>query len=299
METITTCPLCSNRDFSPFLECVDHTVTREVFRIVRCTSCGFTFTNPRPHQIDIEKYYESDEYISHSNTSRGIINFVYQVVRRYTIREKLRLIHILTHKAKPETQNLLDIGCGTGEFLHACQKEGWKIQGIEPSPNAREFAVKRYNLKVGEEGELSTLPDGSFDIITLWHVLEHIHGLDKRMHELNRLLTSQGSIVIAVPNCRSLDAEIYKEHWAAYDVPRHLYHFTPDTMRRLVHNYGMKIVEILPMKFDAFYVSMLSEKYRTGKTNYPRAFLNGLKSNSATKKETTSYSSLIYVITKT
>jgi len=250
METITHCPVCRNKDFSPFMVCADHTVTREVFEIVRCSGCGFTFTNPRPQRNEIGRYYESDEYISHSNTSRGIVNFVYQIVRRYTIREKLRLMHVLAHNARPETQNLLDIGCGTGEFLNACHKEGWKVQGIEPSPNAREFAVKRYNLKVGEEEELAKLPDASFDIITLWHVLEHVHDLDKRMNELNRLLASRGAIVIAVPNCRSLDAEIYKEYWAAYDVPRHLYHFTSETMTRLVHNYGMNIVDILPMRFS-------------------------------------------------
>src|SRR3972149_1260403 len=134
METITHCPVCRNKDFSPFMVCADHTVTREVFEIVRCSGCGFTFTNPRPQRNEIGRYYESDEYISHSNTSRGIVNFVYQIVRRYTIREKLRLMHVLAHNARPETQNLLDIGCGTGEFLNACHKEGWKVQGIEPSP---------------------------------------------------------------------------------------------------------------------------------------------------------------------
>jgi 2-polyprenyl-3-methyl-5-hydroxy-6-metoxy-1,4-benzoquinol methylase len=293
MHKLSNCPVCNSVQFSPFLECKDNTVSRETFQIVACNSCGFKFTNPRPEIEDLGKYYKSEDYVSHSNTNKGFINSTYQSVRKYTLLKKLQLI-----SKYYKTGKILDIGCGTGEFLNTCKNAKWQTMGIEPDDDAREMAIKNYGLDVRKESELSTLENESFDIISMWHVLEHVPNLNERVEELKRLIKPRGIIIIAVPNCNSLDAKIYKENWAACDVPRHLYHFTPKDIETLFRNHGLKMFRILPMIFDSFYVSMLSEKIRTGKTNIIRAMWNGLRSNASALKTGKTYSSQIYLIRK-
>jgi len=293
MQNLNNCPVCESTQFTPFLACVDHTVSRETFQIVQCASCGFKFTNPRPDESDLGRYYKSEEYVSHSNTKKGFINATYQSVRKYTLLKKLQLISKYFR-----TGNILDIGCGTGEFLNTCKNAKWTTLGIEPDDDARKMAVENYGLDVRTESDMKDLPDGSFNIITMWHVLEHVPKLNERVEELKRLIKPNGVIIIAVPNCNSLDAKIYKEHWAAYDVPRHLYHFTPKDIEALFKKHTMKAVGIQPMVFDSFYVSMLSEKIKTGKTNLIRAVWNGLRSNLSALKSGKTYSSQIYLIRK-
>jgi 2-polyprenyl-3-methyl-5-hydroxy-6-metoxy-1,4-benzoquinol methylase len=293
MENIALCPICRSSEFSAFLSCKDNTVSRETFQIVQCNSCGFKFTNPRPEEAELGKYYKSEEYVSHSNTSKGFINSTYQSVRKYTLLKKLQLI-----SKYYKTGNILDIGCGTGEFLNTCKNAKWNAVGIEPDDSAREMAIKNYQLDVRKEDELKSLPDASFDVISMWHVLEHVPRLNERVEELKRLIKPKGIIIIAVPNCNSWDAKKYKENWAAYDVPRHLYHFTPTDISTLFRNHEMKVFRILPMIFDSFYVSMLSEKIKTGRTNIIRSTWNGFISNLAALKTGKTYSSQIYLIRK-
>ena len=270
---------------------MDYTVSHKEFTIAECDSCKFKFTNPRPFEREIGGYYKSEDYISHSNTSKGFINSIYQSVRKYTIKKKVQLINSLNKKGR-----LLDIGCGTGEFLNMCQNNGWKTKGIEPSPEARRFGIDNYKLEIDDESGIEKLEDHSFEIITLWHVLEHVPQLNKRVGELKRLLKLDGTLIIAVPNCNSLDAKIYKEHWAAYDVPRHLYHFTPSDIESLFSKHKMLIINILPMNFDSFYVSILSEKYKNGTLNFFRALWNGFRSNMNGTKTSKAFSSQIYII---
>jgi 2-polyprenyl-3-methyl-5-hydroxy-6-metoxy-1,4-benzoquinol methylase len=291
MENITTCFVCGGKDFSQFKNCIDYTVSKDIFTIVKCNTCGFKFTNPRPDGNEIGKYYESEEYISHSDSSKGIINYLYKKVRNYTINKKVALVNSLS-----KDKTILDIGCGTGAFLNACNGNGWKIEGIEPSDDARKFAKSNYNLNISPENKLSFLANNSFSIITMWHVLEHMHLLNERILELKRLLKKDGTIIFAVPNCDSWDAEYYSEYWAAYDLPRHLYHFTPDTMKKLLEKHNLKIVKKLPMVFDAYYISMLSEKYKNGKVSMVNALWNGLKSNHVGKRDINRFSSIIYII---
>jgi len=293
MQNLTNCPVCNSTTFSPFLECKDHTVSRETFQIVKCESCGFKFTNPRPEPEQLGRYYKSEEYVSHSNTKKGFINSTYQSVRKYTLLKKLQLI-----SKYYKTGRILDIGCGTGEFLNTCKSAKWETVGIEPDDDARNMAIKNYGLDVRGEDDLKNLHDESFQVITMWHVLEHVPNLNERIEELKRLIKPTGIIIIAVPNCNSLDAKIYKENWAAYDVPRHLYHFTPADMETLFRKHGLKVFSILPMIFDSFYVSMLSEKIKTGKTNIIRSTWNGLRSNLAALKSGRTSSSQIYLIRK-
>jgi 2-polyprenyl-3-methyl-5-hydroxy-6-metoxy-1,4-benzoquinol methylase len=293
MEHLESCPICNSKKLEPFMEASDYTVSRETFKIVRCQQCGFRFTNPRPELNHLGDYYKSEDYISHSNTAKGFINSTYQTVRKYTLLKKLQLI-----SKYYKTGKLLDIGSGTGDFLKVMRDAKWDVMGIEPSDDARDFSTKSSMLDVRSESEIDLLPDASFDVVTMWHVLEHVPKLNERVKDLKRLIKPDGLIIIAVPNCESLDAKIYGDKWAAYDVPRHLYHFAPQDITSLFANHSMKVIRILPMIFDSFYVSMLSEKYRSGKVNYLRAVWNGLRSNLAALRSGKTYSSQIYLIKK-
>lgn len=292
MKTYTNCPVCNGTTFNQHIACKDNTGSNETFNIVKCAECNFAFTNPIPLESEIGRYYDSDEYISHSNTSKGLVNYLYQKVRNHTLDKKVILL-----KTLGTGKSLLDIGCGTGEFMDRANKHSYLVQGIEPSESARKQVKKNFSLLVNQESHLANLAGQSFDFITMWHVLEHVYHLNDRMAELKRLIKKDGHIIIAVPNLESYDALKYKEHWAAYDVPRHLYHFSEKDIKTLANNHGLEVIQTLPMKFDSYYVSMLSEKYKNGSQNLISAFLTGLKSNS-TAKHKGGYSSHIYVIKK-
>jgi 2-polyprenyl-3-methyl-5-hydroxy-6-metoxy-1,4-benzoquinol methylase len=293
MEKVEACPICNSTAFTPYLVCTDNTVSKETFSIVQCASCAFKFTNPRPHSSKIGKYYQSEDYVSHSNTNKGFVNSTYQLIRQYTLLKKLQLLSKFFKQG-----SMLDIGCGTGEFLNTCKKAKWNTTGIEPDSGARNRAIKKYALTVHDESELTNIPNERFEVITLWHVLEHVPALNERVLELKRLIKPNGVIVVAVPNCNSLDAAIYKEHWAAYDVPRHLYHFAPNNMEQLFLKHGMQVFQIMPMLFDSFYVALLSEKIKSGNTNIINALWNGLRSNLSAIQSRKTYSSQIYLIRK-
>lgn len=285
------CPVCDSEKKSLFLTCIDNTVSKKPFDLQECGTCGFVFTSPRPQNSDLGMFYESDEYISHSNTKKGIVSRLYQSVRNRTLRQKLALINSRQKKGA-----LLDIGCGTGEFANVMKQDGWAVRGIEPGDKAREAATQNYGLDVQPEEALANIAPASMDVITMWHVLEHVPDLQGRVKELKSILKQDGLLIIAVPNRNSHDAAYYGKHWAAYDVPRHLWHFRPQDIRALFGPQGFEVKEVLPMKFDSYYVSMLSEKYSTGAVRYFAAFRRGWISNSKAGKE--AWSSQIYVIRK-
>lgn len=294
MESIKQCLICNSSRFEAFLECTDYFLSKENFTIVKCQECGFVFINPRPFPEELSRYYDSPDYISHSGTNKGLVNSIYKKVRKYTHSKKVKLVTKFTNG-----KSILDIGCGSGELLHLFKENSWETLGVEPNQSAREFANATYNISVLDENELSTIPSQSKDVITLWHVLEHVSGLNERVSELKRILKKDGVIFVAVPNRISFDAEYYGKFWAAYDVPRHLYHFSPETMKKLLEKYKFTVINILPMKFDSYYVSMLSEKYKSGKNRLLNALYIGWKSNLKARKNKVSYSSLIYVIKNT
>lgn len=289
MEQLTSCLICGSQKISHNLTCKDHFLTSEIFSIQQCDNCGFVFTNPRPEASELGNYYKSAEYISHSNAKKGAFNSIYQIIRQYTLSRKFKLIKQLSAGEK-----ILDIGCATGEFLNYMKIHGWQTTGIEPDPSVRENAIRNYGLEVYDEAGIQNLKDESFDVITMWHVLEHVSDLNGRMTELNRLLKPDGFILIAVPNQNSADAKHYGEFWAAYDVPRHLYHFSAESIKSLFQKHDFTLEKILPMKFDAYYVSLLSEKYASGKMNWIRGFWNGFCSNLAACKKN-NHSSLIFI----
>lgn len=291
LQKVAECPICGEKEQRAYLSCKDNTVSKINFDIVECAKCSFAFTSPRPADNDLGWYYESEEYISHSNTSKGLVSRLYQMVRKHTLGKKLDLIN-----SEGKKGSLLDIGCGTGEFLNTVQTDGWKTVGIEPSASARKQGIENYKLDVRDENELANLQPKSFDVITMWHVMEHVPHLRERVQKLHELLKDDGVLFVAVPNRNSHDAAFYKENWAAYDVPRHLWHFRAQDMRALMAGSGFEVKRILPMKFDSYYVSMLSEKYKTGSSNLIAAVWRGWISNRKAGKEGSS--SLIYIIRK-
>ena len=291
METLKNCPVCNSSRFSDFLEVEDYFLSNEVFSLKRCNTCGFVLTNPRPKENNLGLYYQSEEYISHSSSKESFTDKIYYSVRNYTIKQKFKLISKHVKDGK-----ILDIGCGTGEFLNYFKAKGWNTTGIEPNETAREIAIKKHGLNVHFEAQLDKLKKSSFEVITMWHVLEHVPDLSSRIKQLKSLIKENGILIIAVPNIDSKDAKTYGKFWAALDVPRHLYHFNQSTIKKLFEKFGFELKETYPMKFDAFYISMISEKYKTGKSNYIKALYNGLKSNLYATSHENNYSSNIYVL---
>lgn len=290
MLTIEKCLVCGSNHFEPFLVCKDYTVSQENFNIVSCKSCGFKFTNPRPEDSVIGNYYKAESYVSHSNTKKGIINKLYHLVRSYTLKKKVSLVNSYVSRG-----TILDYGCGTGMFLKSCKDNSWESFGMEPDDSARKIASEHGLNVFSDKARIQTyISDKQFSAITLWHVLEHVTDMNETLSFFKSKLKKDGVLIIAVPNHVSYDAEYYKEHWAAYDLPRHIYHFDVKSMSSLLSNAGFKLVETKGMKFDSFYVSMLSEKYKTGSMNLIKAFMVGLKSN-LKAKDSTMYSSSIYI----
>ncbi len=271
-----------------FLSIKDHSVSSEQFELYRDENLDLLITYPQPDENNLPKYYESDDYISHTDSKRSLFEKVYHLVKSKALKSKLKLINSLQNKKG----SLLDIGAGTGEFLMIAKDNGWQTIGIEPSAKAREIAIQK---GVSFSESLKNLDSFSFDVITMWHVLEHVPNLDNQIKELKRLLKPNGTLLIAVPNFNSFDAKHYGIFWAAYDVPRHLWHFSKTAIKKLFAKEGMHLEKVLPMPFDSFYVSLLSEKYKTGKMNFIKAFIIGFQSNWKAKQNL-EYSSHIYVI---
>lgn len=297
MINIEKCPVCNGINLTPHIVCIDHSVSHETFNIIRCKSCDLLMTSPQPTNQELKKYYASDAYISHQTSAKTLLDKIYLLIRNFTLKWKLSLIE---KNVALSEKNVLDFGCGTGEFLRVAKATGWKTQGVEPSENARQQASPLISNDI-----LSSLQEISsgkkFNTITLWHVLEHIPDLNTTLEKLKSLCAENGTIFIAVPNHRSWDERCYKENWAAYDVPRHLWHFSIQNMRILFEKNSLTLLKIIPMRLDAYYVSLLSEKYlNKGKFSVKgmiRAYLNALRSNQRAKKDMT-YSSLIYVARK-
>lgn len=295
MIVYSACPCCNGVDISKVLSAADHTVSNETFEIWQCNVCTARFTQNVPDKNEIEKYYKSENYISHSDTKQGFINSLYHFVRKRTLNGKRKLVEKYT---KLSIGKILDIGAGTGAFLQVMQKSEWEVTGLEPDETARENAKKLYGLSLQPSEELFNLKAETFDAITLWHVLEHVHELHEYMDQLKKLLKPTGCLFIAIPNYACYDEKIYKEFWAGYDVPRHLYHFSPTSITQLLLQHGLQLKEIKPMWYDSFYVSMLSEKYKTGKNNFLNACWNGYVSNWKALFNKERCSSIIYIVTQ-
>lgn len=269
----------------------DHSVSGKPFQLCYDDEFDMWITTPQPAENVIAEYYNSDDYISHTDSKRNLFEMVYHVVRQMSLKRKLRIINNYEARYK----RLLDVGCGTGEFLLKALNSDWAVTGVEPNPKARAIANTKINDRAFNAEHLKTLDGEVFDVITLWHVLEHLPDLNAQIEQFKRLLSRKGTLLIAVPNFKSYDAQYYKEYWAAYDVPRHFWHFSSKSIKLLFGKHGFEIVKVLPMFYDSYYVSLLSEKYRTGHLNLLKGFWIGFKSNFKARR-TKEYSSHIYIL---
>lgn len=293
MITYSICPLCSSVKASSFLKSIDHLVSREEFDLYKCGECGFVFTLKYPDEQNIGKYYESDNYISHDDSAKGFLNLIYLQVRSLMLKKKRKIIENATRLTKGR---ILDIGCGTGYFVATMKKGGWDVTGIEPNIKARDFAVSHFALGVISPEDIAELPAGIFDCITLWHVLEHFHDPFSYAAEIKRLLRPGGICLCALPNCSSFDANHYGEYWAAYDLPRHLWHFSPETFRLFAKKAGFQISGIKTLPLDVFYISILSEKNKGSKFYFLKGMVNGSLFAFRALFDKSKSSSLIYIL---
>ncbi|MEY8870721.1 class I SAM-dependent methyltransferase [Meridianimaribacter flavus] len=276
-----------------YLTVKDHSVSGEDFQLVHNEELDMLETIPQPSANTLSEYYKSEDYISHTDSKRNWFEKAYHFVRGMALKRKLTLINSFPVSGK----TILDVGCGTGDFLQTAKNNSWNVYGIEPNEKARAIANSKTKNQVFDTNTLQEFESGTFDVITLWHVLEHLPNLETEIQNLNRLLKPEGRLVIAVPNFKSYDAKHYNAFWAAYDVPRHLWHFSQTSISKLFSKHNLEIEKTLPMTFDAFYVSLLSEQYKSGSKNPLTAFWIGLQSNLKAKR-TGEYSSLIYVLKK-
>jgi len=287
------CPVCSSRNIQQSLTAEDFTVSHERFEIWQCADCSVRFTQDVPGMDDIGQYYKAEAYISHTDTNKGLVNKLYHYVRSITMKQKKTFVEKATGR---KTGTLLDIGAGTGAFAGFMQKSNWDVTGLEPDDVARANAERLHGLQLRPSSELFNLDENHFDAVTMWHVLEHVHDLHGYWKRISRVLKNDGVFIVAVPNYTSYDAQYYGEYWAAWDVPRHLYHFSPKSMDVLARQYGFEVQQHIPMIFDSYYVSMLSEQYKKGKSRNLIAFTTGLESNQRAARNAKKYSSVIYVM---
>ena len=290
---MSQCPYCESNNSSLYLELKDYFLTQEDFEIVKCCDCGLLYTTPRPPSEKLGDYYKSENYLSHKENKHGFIPRIYEFVKSFNLKNKLKI----ATKGKG-TGNILDIGCGVGDFLLCSKQAGWSVEGIEPSDDAKKIAEERLQTVVHNPNEIDTLPSGFYDVITMWHVLEHVEDIKTEVAQLYRLLKPSGRLVIAVPNYRSYDAQYYKDKWAAWDVPRHLSHFDRESIKNTFSAYNDLILkDITTLKWDSYYISFLSEKYLQHSLSLVKGVFRGFVSN-VKARGSKEYSTLVYVFEK-
>lgn len=295
-ESFNPCPICNKTDIAHLLHTKDYSLTNESFEIIECAHCTLRYTFPIPSIDQITPYYNFPDYISHTDTTSGWMNKLYHVVRNRTLDQKSNWVQSLFTGYKGK---LLEVGAGTGAFAHCMKEKNWEVTALEPDASSRQKALENYNLFLQTPDTLYQLADNSQDVICLWHVLEHVHDLKGYLKAFKSILKTNGRLIIAVPNYTSYDAQYYKKHWAAYDVPRHLYHFSPASLQFLLKQFDMQLVQTKPMWFDSYYVSLLSEKYKkSGFIGIIRALIIASISNLKAVKNSQKASSIIYEIKK-
>ena len=288
METLNFCPICQSETVDTFSQIKDHFGQAEHFEVKECTTCTLRFTNPRPNEKEIVTYYKSNSYVSHGDSKGAVFDYIYSTLRQINLNYKLRLI-----RSYSSGDSLLDYGSGNGAFLSFMRKADFQVEGVEPDPEAREQVPANITVNAN----LDDLQHGIYDVITSYHVMEHVHQLNNTLSNLVDLLTNKGTIHIALPNHLSYDAKHYQTFWAGYDVPRHLYHFNQKSFNKLIERHQLSLVTVKPLKLDSYYVSLLSEQYKKSKFAPLKALWYGYRSNLRASR-TGEYSSLVYILKK-
>jgi 2-polyprenyl-3-methyl-5-hydroxy-6-metoxy-1,4-benzoquinol methylase len=255
-----TCLICGSGQNTPCLTVPDRFNPKEKFQLVKCNGCGFVFLSPRPDEESIGAYYQSEAYQPHQEKASSFNEKIYRWVRNRNVRYKRRIIERIVEKG-----NLLDYGCGTGEFLLEMQQAGWQTIGYEPAEKAAKIA-REYGLQMIQN--LSEIKS-KLNVITMWHVLEHVHQANELLEKIHQVLDPEGMLIIAVPNRLSFEAQMYRSNWVAWDAPRHLYHFTPADMARLLDKHSFQIVDHKMLYFDPWYNALLSASLETSGKNGP------------------------------
>ncbi len=263
----------------------DYLVSGQTFDLYYDQQWDMYLTHPVP--ADLSVYYRSEKYQPHQHKKPTFFNRLYGLIRLFNLRHKYQLIHTF----HPNAHSVLDFGTATGEFLTYLSRKGFNVAGVEPNLLARQSAEPALQNRI--KASIEEIK-GQYDVITLWHVLEHVPQPMELLRTLNQYLTPNGIIMVAVPNFKSYDAQFYGPYWAAWDVPRHLWHFSPNALKSLFRTAGYHFITDKALFFDSFYVSLLSEAYKTGHKNYLKAFYRGYLSNKKARKSG-QYSSLIYI----
>lgn len=286
------CPWCGSEKAQIHLWLKDEFLSQEEFQIYECKSCGLLYTEPRPNPDEIGKYYKSDAYYSHRENNKGLIPRIYETIKSINLKRKYKLA-----VNGMQTGIVLDIGCGVGDFLCLMEKNNWETIGIEPSEDAKQIAEKRLSHKILHPNDIQSLEPNSIDLITMWHVLEHVDDLKEEINQIQRLLKQKGRLVLALPNFKSYDAQFYNTHWAAYDVPRHLNHFCKESIVKIFKNSELELVETSKLKWDAYYISYMSEMFKHHRLPLVRGAFRGMISNCKARK-TNEWSSRVYIFEK-
>jgi len=209
------------------------------------------------------EHYQAEGYDPFQEVESGssLSQKLYALAKPFGLSWKRRLVS----RYLPHPGSLLEIGTGTGSFLDTMHKGGWEVQGCEKDDNAARFAREKLHLDVFN-GDLSDVKDlkESYDAVTFWHSLEHIHRIKENLSVVKKVIKQDGRLFIALPNPDSCDAAIYANRWVAWDAPRHLWHFKPSAMEGLLRQYGFRLIRCHAMPLDPFYNSLLSEFLHSG-----------------------------------
>ncbi len=286
------CPWCGSEKAQINLWLKDEFLSKEDFHICECLNCGLSYTMPRPNKEKIGEYYKSEEYYSHQENKKGFIPRLYESVKKVNLKHKYNLATQGLNVGK-----MLDIGCGVGDFLHTAEQHGWTCTGVEPSEDAKAIAKTKTKANIINSEDMEKIPNATFDLITMWHVLEHVDDLKWQIEQLHRLTKTKGRIVIAVPNYKSYDAQYYKELWAAYDVPRHLSHFNKNVLTKIFKSKNLELVRTDKLIWDAYYISYMSEQYKQHKFPLLKGTFRGCISN-CKARHTKEWSSMVYIFEK-
>ena len=294
-QDFTPCPLCGASGQMPYADCIDFTVSKESFILLRCPQCGVVFTSNPPKESETIRYDTLDLKLKLGDSPRGLTDKLYYYVRHRMLRKKASIVESQSYRTGG---TLLNYGAKTGYFSHYMERRGWKVTSIEKYHEERQFSLETFHHRMYDVSEMDRLTPETFDVITLWHVFEHCYNPNGLLNRFYRLLRPGGILLIACPNICSTDAMHYGANWAAYNVPRHLWHFNPTSLSNLLNKHGFTLMHRQKLSYDCFYISVLSEKNKNSKMPFLRGMWFGMRCWFISLARLDKSSSLVYVFRK-